>query len=372
MEALGQLTGGVAHDFNNLLMVVSGHAQRLKPRVTDPKDMRSLEAIQMAASRGESLTRQLLSFSRSQPLNATVVSPAQVVRAIRDVISGSMHVNIELSTRVLESAWPIHVDKSELELALVNLAVNARDAMPDGGHLSIAAENVTVKPGDIPEELAGDFVALSVTDTGTGIRPEILPNIFEPFFTTKEPDKGTGLGLSQVYGFARRSGGSVVVTSAVERGTTVTLYLPRSHAALMSSSPEDPAPYMAPNGETVLLVEDNDDVRMVAESLLQQLGYRSIAVASAPAALEALAARDDVDLIFTDVVLPGRTDGLELARLLKDRYPRIPIVLTTGYAKSFAADPEYPVLRKPYQISALGRVIREALDAAKEGGAAVN
>jgi PAS domain S-box-containing protein len=363
MEALGQLTGGVAHDFNNLLMIVSGHAHSLQQRLSNPKDLRALQAIQMASARGESLTRQLLAFSRSQPLNPTVVSPADAIHAIRDVLTGSLHVNIELSTNLAGGTWPICVDKSEFELALVNLAVNARDAMPDGGRLSIWSENVHLRSGDTPEGLVGDFVALRIVDTGCGIAPDILPKIFEPFFTTKAADKGTGLGLAQVYGFARRSGGTAVVSSELGRGTEVTLYLPRSHAPLAAYSAENVVQFVAQGEKTILVVEDNDDVRAVALSLLEQLGYRTLAAHSAAAALDTLANGHCVDLVFTDVVLPGPTDGLALARALRKQYPLTPVVLTTGYAKIFDSDPEFPVLRKPYQISALGRIIRDALNA---------
>jgi PAS domain S-box-containing protein len=364
MEALGALTGGVAHDFNNLLMIVSGHAQSLKRRLTEPKDKRSLEAIQIAATRGENLTRQLLSFSRVMPLNPTVISPAGTIDAFRDVLSGTLHVNIELAINVPATTWPVRIDKSELELALVNLAVNASDAMPSGGRLSISAENVRLNTDDTPEGLAGDFIALSVSDTGSGIAEEVIGRVFEPFFTTKGADKGTGLGLSQVYGFARRSGGTAVVRSALDHGTTVTLYLPRSHAAVEQPLQEDVTQYAAPAGATVLVVEDNADVRAVTVSLLEQLGYHTVAVEHATAALEALAQARGVNIVFSDVVLPGQTDGLLLARAVKARYPDIPVVLTTGYARVFDTEPEFPVLRKPYQISALGRVIREALDAA--------
>ena len=365
MEALGALTGGIAHDFNNLLMIVSGHAQSLKRRLSELKDKRALEAIQIAATRGENLTRQLLSFSRVMPLNPTVVSPAGTIKAFRDVLSGTLHVNIELSIDVPDTTWPVRIDKSELELALVNLAVNASDAMPRGGRLSITAANVRLSADDTPEGLTGDFVALSVADTGSGIPDDVIGRVFEPFFTTKGADKGTGLGLSQVYGFARRSGGTAVITSALERGTTVTIYLPRSCAAVAEPLEEDATQYAAPAGATVLVVEDNADVRAVTVSLLEQLGYRTVAVEHATAALEALDQSRSVSVIFSDVVLPGQIDGLLLARTAKARYPDIPIVLTTGYARVFDSEPEFPVLRKPYQISALGRTIREALDAVK-------
>ncbi len=362
MDAVGQLTGGIAHDFNNLLMIVSGHAQSLKNRLRDAKDVRALAAIEMAATRGENLTRQLLSFSRTLPLNPTVIDPAEAVQAIRDVLAGSMHVNIEFQIDIPDTIWPVRVDKSELELALVNLAVNARDAMPEGGRLLISAENVRLDPAAAPEAAAGDFVALSVSDTGSGIAPDLLSRVVEPFFTTKGPDKGTGLGLSQVYGFARRSAGTVAIDSEVGRGTKVTVYLPRSHAAVAAPSPQDDAQYVALNRQTILVVEDNADVRHVAVSLLEQLGYRTLEAETASAALDVLAAGQDVNLVFSDEVLPGQTDGLALARAVADRYPRIPVVLTTGYSKVFDGGPEFPVLRKPYRISALGRVIHQALN----------
>jgi PAS domain S-box-containing protein len=365
MEALGQLTGGVAHDFNNLLMIVSGHAQSLRRRLSEQRDQRALEAIQIASTRGEGLTRQLLSFSRGMPLNPTVVNPAETIAAIREVLSGSLDVNTELSIDVPPDTWPVRIDKSELELALVNLTVNARDAMPNGGRLAISAANVTLARDDTQEGLVGDFVALSVADTGSGIPEDVLGRVFEPFFSTKGADKGTGLGLSQVYGFAQRSGGTAVIKSRLERGTTVTIYLPRSYTPVEMPPEEDAAHYPAPAGTTVLVVEDNHDVRAVTVSLLEQLGYRAVAVEHAAAALDALAASQEIDVIFSDVVLPGDIDGLLLARTIRARYPDLPIVLTTGYAKVFDSEPEFPVLRKPFQISALGRVIREVLGTGK-------
>jgi PAS domain S-box-containing protein len=364
MEALGQLTGGVAHDFNNLLMIVSGHAQRLRKRLTDTRDVRAIEAVQIAANRGESLTRQLLSFSRAQPLNPTVLSPAETVNGIRDVLSGSLHVNIGLTIDIPATIWPVRVDKSEIELALVNLVLNARDAMPEGGRVTISAENVQIGSADARDGLTGEFVALRVADTGCGIADEIVGKVFEPFFTTKGA-KGTGLGLSQVYGFARRSAGTVAIASEVGRGATVSLYLPRSHGKIEQPATDDSDQRLAAGEETVLVVEDNEDVRAVAVSLLEQLGYRTVAVESTSAALAQLSAGDLPDAVFTDVVLPGEMDGLALARTVKQRCPDLPIVLTTGYARIFETEPEFPVLRKPYQIAALARVIREALDSAK-------
>jgi PAS domain S-box-containing protein len=361
MEAIGQLTGGVAHDFNNLLMIVSGHAQSLKKRLSEARDVRALQAIEMAATRGENLTRQLLAFSRTLPLNPTVISLADTVAAIRDVLAGTMHVNIEFLIDIPAATWPVCVDKSELELALVNLAVNARDAMPDGGRIAITALNASLSAHDVPNGAAGDYVALSVADTGCGIPADLLPRVVEPFFTTKGPDKGTGLGLSQVYGLAHRSGGTVQIASEIGHGTKVTIYLPRGEAPVATPSPENASHYMATDPRTILVVEDNKDVKNVAVSLLEQLGYKTIAVESASEALDVLASGQTVNLLFTDVALPGQLDGLALARKVTDRYGTIPIVLTTGYTRAFDSDPEFPVLRKPYQMAALGQLIHQAL-----------
>src|SRR5690606_16459428 len=224
---IGQLTGGVAHDFNNLLMVVTGHAELLRRRLgDDPKAARALDAIDTAARRGRDLTRHLLAFARRQRLRPEPVSLASRADGIRELLSASLGSAVRLQVDLGEALWPVRADPGELELALLNMAVNARDAMPDGGVLSIRAENVTLTEGQTDTGLSGDFVALSVTDTGTGMAPDILQRVFEPFFTTKGVNKGTGLGLSQVYGFVQQSGGHVVVRSDLGQGTEITLYLP--------------------------------------------------------------------------------------------------------------------------------------------------
>ena len=234
--------------------------------------------------------------------------------------------------------------------------------MPEGGRLSISTENVTLQPGDIPDGLSGDHVALRITDTGCGIAADVLPRVFEPFFTTKAVDKGTGLGLSQVYGFARRSGGTVIIASELQRGTTVTVYLPRSRGRLAAPPAEQSAPHRRGRQETILVVEDNSDVRSVAVSLLAELGYQTVEAETAAAGVDMLE-RGHVDLVFTDVVLPGAMDGLALAQKITTVRPELPVVLTTGYARSLDGDPGYAVLRKPYDLSSLGRVIRAAIDA---------
>jgi PAS domain S-box-containing protein len=367
MEALGQLTGGVAHDFNNLLMIVSGYAQTLLRRLTDPKDLRALQAIQAASSRGESLTRQLVAFSRSQPLNPTDLNVTKTLEAIRDVLSGSLNVNIDLAINIPDETWPIRVDKAEFELALVNLAVNARDAMPRGGKLAISAENLSLRPGDLRDRLVGDFVALTVTDTGSGIPSGALDRVFEPFFTTKGANGGTGLGLSQVYGFSRRSGGSVSIASEIDQGTKVTIYLPRSQISESGLPISDDNAPLSGDRELVLVVEDNRDVLEATTLLLEQLGYRTTAAENAREALEALESQRSVSLVLTDIAIPGEYDGLVLARKIRARFAEMPIVLVTGYARLFDSAPEFPVLRKPYQTNDLARAIHEALQGAKTG-----
>jgi PAS domain S-box-containing protein len=362
MEALGQLTGGVAHDFNNLLMVVSGQAQALMRRLTDEKNRRALEAILTAASRGETLTRQLLTFARRQPQNPRTVHPGQTVAAFRDVLSSSARGKFDLHIEIPPGIWPVSIDIPEFELALVNLVVNARDAMPEGGSIVVSGENVALHGTETMEGIKGEFVALTVSDTGLGIPPELLTKIFEPFFTTKSAGKGTGLGLSQAYGFARQSGGAIAVRSEIGNGTHVTIYLPRSHAPVAVMVPNETMGQSGGSGEIVLVVEDNPEVKSVAVTLLEQLNYRTIAVDDAKSALNVLATGTPVDLVFTDVMLPGDLDGVTLAQTIRKKYPRVPVLLTTGYAKAMTARHDLPILRKPYQLGALAEAVRATLD----------
>ena len=362
MEALGQLTGGVAHDFNNLLMVVSGQAQALMRRLTDQKNIRSLEAILTAASRGETLTRQLLTFARRQPQNPRTVSLDLTIAAFRDVLLSSARGKIDLQIEVSRDAWPVSIDIPEFELALVNLVVNARDAMPEGGSIKLTGNNVTLRGTETVEGIKGEFVALTVSDTGTGIPPELLTRIFEPFFTTKTAGKGTGLGLSQAYGFAHQSGGTIAVSSKLGQGTQVTIYLPRSHAPIAVVVSAEATTQSAGRGQTILVVEDNPDVKSVAVTLLEQLNYRTVAVDNAKSALNLLATGTPIDLVFTDVMLPGDLDGVALAQAISKKHPRVPVLLTSGYAKALAARHGLPILRKPYQLSALAEAIRSTLD----------
>ncbi len=365
MEALGQLTGGVAHDFNNLLMVVSGHIQTVKRAVADDaKAARAAEAIALAAQRGATLTRQLLTFSRRQTINPTVLDVGKRLDAFRTMLASSMGESVKLMTTLEPDVWPVKVDPSELELALVNLALNARDAMANGGVISVTAENATLSRNDTPAAVEGDFVALRVIDTGSGIAPDVLPKVFDPFFTTKQMHKGSGLGLSQVHGFVHQSGGTVTVDSELGRGTTVTLYLPRAHEGVseVEAHPETESA----SGGTVLLVEDNPDVMGVSVSMLEQLGYNVHAVGDATQALAAID-KQAFDVVVSDIVMAGAMDGTALAHAIRARKPELPVLLVTGYSPAAAgAGGAFPVMRKPFQISDLGRIITRMIAEARQ------
>jgi len=354
LDALGQLTGGVAHDFNNMLMVISGSLHILRKGVTDdPKMQRALAAIEAATKRGAALTSQLLTFARRQSVNPQAVDVAERIDSIREVLDTGVGSSVRLAYDLGSGLWPVTVDVSEFETALVNLAINARDAMPSGGTITIAARNYADnQPGGHGE--AGDFVAISVADAGIGIAPDVLAKIFDPFFTTKPVGKGTGLGLSQVHGFAHQAGGSVKVESELGKGTKVTMLLPRDRSGPLAD--RHTVSEMAGTG-TVLLVEDNPDVASVSSSLLEQLGYTVRRVSDAEAALREIE-RDGVDLVFSDIVMPGKIDGLSLARRLRQIRPDLPILLATGYSDA-AADVrgDFPILRKPYEIHQLSQAI---------------
>ena len=370
LEAIGRLTGGVAHDFNNLLMIVSGSVHRLRRGLTDDKQARLVDAIANATERGESLTRQLLSFSRRQTLQPSVIDLAERLPELKDMLSRSLRGDIEIRLVVPRRPCRIKVDPSEFELALLNLAFNARDAMPAGGTLTIAAKPVVLRGKANEEGLRGDFVAVRIADTGEGIAPEVLPRVFEPFFTTKESGKGSGLGLSQVYGFAQQSGGAATVTSAPRRGTAVTLFLPRSFEA--PAEPRQPASAAAapPAAGTVLLVEDDADVIEIASAYLRELGYTVKPAVNAQAGLDLIGREGEVDLLFADILMRGRISGLDLAREVRRRFPSILVLLTTGSSSSAqdAVRQGFEVLQKPYDLAALKRALAAVRKAASERG----
>ena len=358
MEAIGKLTGGIAHDFNNLLMIIGGSAQ-IFARLLDPKLPRAIEAIQSAAKRGESLTRQLLTFSRHQHLSPTVVDLNASIKNTRTMIESSLRGNIVYNENIGDGVWPVKVDLAELELAIVNIAVNARDAMPNGGTFTLSVNDMTANQ-EIGDK--GAFVAIAFSDTGTGIPPNLLSKMFDPFFTTKEVGKGTGLGLSQVYGFAHQAGGTVTADSKVGLGTTITVYLPSCADEQITSKELSAAKTKTLHSQrqTVLVVDDSADVAEVTSSLFEHLGYETIYRDSAEAALKLLEAGTKIDLVFSDIVMPGTIDGVGLAREIRSRYPNLPVALTTGYSDAAKAAPaDLRILRKPFGTEALRDFIQD-------------
>jgi PAS domain S-box-containing protein len=359
MEAIGKLTGGIAHDFNNLLMIIGGNAQTFK-RLLDPKLPRAIEAIQVAAKRGESLTRQLLTFARRQHLNPTVVDLNNCIRDMRTMIESSLRGNIVYSEKIDPNVSPVRVDLAELELAIVNIAVNARDAMPNGGTFGITIGNVTAHRDD--ERSKRDFVAIEFADSGTGIPTDLLTKVFDPFFTTKEVGKGTGLGLSQVYGFTHQSGGMVTADSKVGEGTKITLFLP-ALAEGEAIDEETKLDIVHPPRPSVLIVDDSAEVAEVTSSLFEDLGYATMYRESADAALKLLADGTKIDLVFSDIVMPGTIDGVGLAGEIKAQYPDLPVILTTGYSDAARTAPAHlKILRKPFDSASLKGCIQEALE----------
>jgi CheY-like chemotaxis protein len=354
-------------------MIVGGHMQSLKRLVADDeKGRRAAEAIELATKRGATLTRQLLTFSRRQTFHPALTNLSERIDAFRNMLTTSLGASARLVTDITAEIWPVLVDISEFELALVNLALNARDALPQqGGVITVSAENVQLAPQQTPARLHGEFVALSVADNGTGVAPDILPLVFDPFFTTKGPSRGSGLGLSQVYGFAHQSGGTVTITSELGRGTCVTLYLPRGEATRKSAPDENNAQAQKLAGGTALLVEDNPEVAKVTEQMIEQLGYRVQRVGSAKEALE-LGDGTQFDLVISDIVMAGPMDGVGLARALRQRQPDVPVVLVTGFSSSATeAELEFAVLRKPFELSDLSRVMAKAI-AEAQGASAGN
>jgi signal transduction histidine kinase/CheY-like chemotaxis protein len=361
MEAMGQLTGGVAHDFNNLLMVASSGLD-LMERTSDPaRRERLMVGIRQALDRGASLTQQLLSFARRSAVHPEVIDLGDRLRRLEDLLDRSLREDIEARLVIPPGLWRVEVDPSQLEVAVLNIALNARDAMPNGGTVTIRARNRPADEGGTD----GDRVELSITDTGAGMSPELISRVFEPFFTTKGVGQGTGLGLSQVYGFARSSGGEVSIQSRVGEGTTLSLVFPRSLKALPGETKtEAPARDKAPRRYRVLLVEDDDQVADFVSQSLKELDYDSHRVGDAASALQALDAEGPFDVVFSDMLMPGEMGGLDLARAIAERRPRIPVILTTGYSAAAAAASAEGIslLLKPYRIDALAEELRKAID----------
>ncbi len=372
LEAVGQLTGGVAHDFNNLLTVIKSSTDLLKrPDLAEERRQRYVGAISDTVDRAAKLTGQLLAFARRQALRPETFAVNRAVASLADMVGtltgARVQVELDLPGEASQDLH-VHADPSQFDTALVNLVVNARDAMAGEGHLRIR-----LRPADtIPAVRAhprqwGDFVAISIADTGSGIAGENLERIFEPFFTTKGVGQGTGLGLSQVFGFAKQSGGEIIVESRLGEGTTFTLYLPRAGLAVPHTKAAEPEPLADGHGTCVLVVEDNLDVGAFAEQALRELGFSTIWVtdgAKALSEIERVPYRFEV--VFSDVMMPGM-NGVELAGEIRRRRPDIPVVLTSGYSDVLAAEGThgFDLLRKPYSVADLSRILRRAIQDAK-------
>ncbi|KMO32121.1 histidine kinase [Methylobacterium aquaticum] len=374
MEALGQLTGGIAHDFNNLLQVVVGYVDILQSGLEDPaadprRMTRAVDNIRNAAERATTLTQQLLAFARKQRLDGRAVNLNNLVEGMRDLTGRTLGDGIAVETELAEGLWNARLDPTQTEVALLNVLLNARDAMPGGGTVTIRTENHVFDADELPSGLpqTGRYVSVSVVDTGFGMPPEILARVMEPFFTTKEEGRGTGLGLAMVHGFAKQSGGTVVIESRAGHGTTVRLYFP------MSDSDERPAPNPGHRGqqragtETILIVDDRRDVAELARAILRDFGYTTLLATDGRQALELLDGGDRVDLLFSDLIMPGGMNGVMLAREARRRQPRLKVLLTTGYAEASlertdAGGTEFEIINKPYRRMELARRVRAVLD----------
>jgi len=371
MEAIGQLTGGVAHDFNNLLTVIGGGLELMGLESHADAKLRGYGQLALeACHRAAALTQRLLAFSRQQPLRPHATDIERLLRGMEGLLRRTLGETIQIEVVCAAQLWLCEIDPAQLESALLNLGINARDAMPRGGHLRLDACNVVVDGSLLGEEelASGDYVRVSVTDDGTGIAPEILSQVFEPFFTTKAVGKGSGLGLSMVYGFAKQSRGHVKIHSQLGHGTTVRLLLPRSRGAT-ASEPASSKAEQVPRGqqELVLVVEDDVSVRALAVELLQRLGYRTLAAGDAAAALRLLVASPGVSLLLADMVLPGDKNGAELAREVQRLRPGLPVLFMSGYTENAVIhngrlDEGVRLLEKPFTTSALASAVRSALD----------
>jgi two-component system CheB/CheR fusion protein len=362
LEAIGRLAGGIAHTFNNLFQVMFGNLHLAERRTDDDGARSSLAKVMQAAERGALVTRQLLAFAREQTLNPEWVEPSDRLGEAVSFITESLAGDVLVKTDIPSRLWPLQIDLSELQLALVNLALNARDAMPTGGTLEITAVNETVS--DLHLGLDGEYLVIKVADTGEGIPPEILSRVFDPFFSTKDPAVNRGLGLSQVHGFAYQSGGAVAVRSEPGEGTTVTLYLPSSQKMrLADASTDDAHSEAAHKAGTVLLVEDDLDVAEVTAALLEECGYAVKLTYRTSEALNVLLQGKRVDLVLSDIMMPGGMNGMELAEEVRSLLPQLPVLLATGYsdAAADAASRGLPIITKPYTMEELCASVTELI-----------
>jgi PAS domain S-box-containing protein len=372
MEAVGQLTGGIAHDFNNLLLVITGNLELLEPYLSGDEPKALLKEAQDAAMLGSKLTDQLLTFSRQRHMDVETIHLNDQVIGIADLLRRTLGEQVSLSTLLAPDAGSICADPGQFQSALVNLAVNARDAMPGGGRLVIETRRITFDAdhADFHSELnAGAYVQLSISDTGVGMSPEVRDRVFEPFFTTKEKGRGTGLGLAMVYGFVKQSGGHVTIYSEVGHGTTFNLYFPQADEAVASLPSEKGQSRERPAmGKIILVVEDDERVRQLTLKRLKMLGYQVLEAENGPRAIEILGTEPSVDLVLTDLIMPGGMSGREVATRAQELKPGVKVLLTSGYAEELVhgAEPgskRFTVLRKPYHLSDLEAALRELFGA---------
>jgi two-component system NtrC family sensor kinase len=373
MEAVGQLTGGVAHDFNNLLTIIIGNLGIAKRGVVEARAERALNNALIGAERAAQLTQRLLAFSRRQPLNPRVLDVNKLIVSISDLLVRTLGENIELESIGAAGLWKVEADASELESTLLNLALNARDAMPEGGKLTIETSNAYLDEGYCQQHAGvapGQYILIAVTDNGGGMSAETIDRAFEPFFTTKEAGKGTGLGLSQVYGFMKQSEGHVKIYSESGEGTTIKLYLPRRDGNEAAHSVDEPVSSERGRNETILIVEDDDGVRQYASEILRDLNYQIIEAKDSATALRLLDADKKFDLLLTDVVLPGK-NGRELATEVERRRPGTKVIFMTGYSRNAIVhhgrlDPGTALIQKPLIERVLAQKIRQILDSGSD------
>jgi signal transduction histidine kinase/ActR/RegA family two-component response regulator len=363
MEAIGQLTGGIAHDFNNLLTVVVGSLDLVLRRCDDDAVLRLARNALQAAERGANLTAQLLAFSRRQRLSPVALDINKVIEGMRDMLARTIGPHIQIETELDADMWPALADPTQLEVMLLNLAINSRDAMPHGGRIVIQTHNAPSIPQALAVDLEpGQYVCISVTDDGPGMPPEVLAHAFEPFFTTKSLGKGTGLGLAQLYGFAKQSGGAARIESEIGKGTTVAIYLPRTHEQVSQEVLGRPDGHRAGRAK-ILVVDDDEEVRIVTSDTIKEIGYKVVAVATAEAALAKLVG-ERFDLLITDVAMPG-VNGVELARRARVLDPAMPVLFSSGYAdvQTFGEElSDETILKKPFRISEVAARIEASLE----------
>ena len=374
MEALGNLTGGVAHEFNNLLMAILGNLELMDEDMAGNESVRKRLALAMESTlRGKSLTQQLLAYSRTGSLYPELIDLNEAVLRSCRMFSQALVESIEIRTKIPDGLWPVMIDAGELEGVLLNLALNARDAMPKGGTVTIETANkkLTKKAAaTLPDLIPGDYVTISVTDTGCGISPEVIEHVFDSFFTTKEVGKGTGLGLSMVLGFAKQAGGTAEIKSKPGKGTTVRFYLPRAKGKIKPKKKSAEATQEIPAGtETILCVEDDPVVLVIGATMLKSLGYEVLEARDGPSGLAILKKKQHIDLLLSDVVMPGGMKGTELAKKAVALRPRIKVLLATGYnpeevEQSISGETPLPIIEKPFRKRELAFKVREILDGA--------